>query len=29
MRVLSMAGAWQGQDFTAKTPSLAEEVVHA
>ena len=29
MRVLSMAGAWQGQDFTAKNPSLAEEVVHA
>jgi hypothetical protein len=24
-----MAGAWQGQDFTAKNPSLAEEVVHA
>jgi spheroidene monooxygenase len=29
MRVLSMAGAWQGHDFTAKNPSLAEEGVHA
>jgi len=29
LRVLSMAGDWQGQDYTAKPPSLTQEVVHA